>query len=118
MKVADQIVVLDATGQVTFQGPPEGVSVDAVTVLEGNSQMQQASGNTKEAQPSEASRLAEKAAQARQTGDFQVYKYYFASLGRLSFILFATSIVCSGSLQTMQCEFLPFAFGTIGVVSR
>lgn len=41
----------------------------------------------------------------RKIGDFAVYKYYFASLGWLSLLLFAIFVSSDSAFSSMQCKF-------------
>lgn len=48
----------------------------------------------------------------RNIGDFAVYKYYFASLGWLSLLLFALFVSSDSAFSAMQCKFLLIANST------
>lgn len=107
VNVADQVIVLDAQGHVVSQGPPTAVPDDVVQSL--STVEQQTSRNDTYVSSAAADAFTSKAAQARQVGDFTVYKYYFQSFGWLSATVFIASVIFNGVFSTLQCTCIPLA---------
>ncbi|KAJ6785512.1 hypothetical protein PWT90_03803 [Aphanocladium album] len=101
MEVADRIVVLNAEGRISSQGPPEAVTelparddhIDAAALSHTPPQ------NGAEEQVEEEQDEARQ--QLRQVGDVSVYKFYFQSLGWLNFATFAFIVCCEAAFATM-----------------
>mgnify|MGYP005988624523 CR=1 FL=1 len=114
MNVADQVIVLDAQGHIVSQGPPTAVPDDVVQLL--STGQQQTSQKDEQISPAAADAFTSKAAQARQIGDFSVYKYYFQSFGWLSATIFIGSVVFNSGFATLQCTCTPACCQLIGSV--
>lgn len=83
------------------QGPPTAVPDNVVQSL--STVQQQMSRKDEQLSSAAVDALTSKAAQARQVGDFTVYKYYFQSFGWLSATIFIASVVANSALATLQC---------------
>ena len=113
---ADHIIVLGKEGQILEQGTFSNLSTSGSYVqsleinqkkeqLTGGSDSQSGLGEQSVSPPTQTTRADSE--ENRQTGDWTIYKYYTASLGWLSLIVFANFIAAYSTFGALQCKIRP-----------
>ncbi|POR39545.1 ABC transporter [Tolypocladium paradoxum] len=119
LDMADHIVFLDERGTIAKQGPPVPLCPfdGPMSDMFGSQPSHTTQRSETRAQPSQPSSEqvpqpchhedeGAPAQQDRQIGDMAVYKYYFASLGWLSFLVFGLFVALNGAFGSMQDAWL------------
>jgi len=109
--VADQVLVLDKTGHVVKQGPPDKITISEDFIHPASSEGQDTSADkkdgvlstNKEGIGAQGLGSSDGMDQQRQIGDLSVYKFYFSSLGWPSLAIFAGAVVASSVFATLGC---------------
>ncbi|XP_044715562.1 ABC transporter domain-containing protein [Hirsutella rhossiliensis] len=111
LEMADLIVVLDEQGRMIEQGPPNSFPpsdhrIKDILGSPPNETTFQSSAPSAERSPEQTHDQSASTQQDRQIGDIAIYKYYFSSLGWLSFFIFGLFVVLNTAFESMQYAWL------------
>jgi len=117
---ADHVIVLGKEGQILEQDTFGNLSisrnyVQSHGINQIGKQSTKGSGDQSDAEKEFVSRPTQNpkavSEDNRQTGDWAIYKYYTASLGWLSLLVFAIFIALNSTFGALQCRFRLCFFG-------
>lgn len=103
---SDHVIVLSSNGEIISQGKPQDVVSEVEETLRASHDSEQHDSNAMEEDEDEpnapvlATNNSASSDQARNTGDWTVYTYYFKAAGGFDSILFLT--VCSAFVTGMS----------------